>query len=201
MRPSGQPGLTVVYMKSIAIFCGANPGTEPYFAQAAAKMGQQLAQRGIHVLFGGGSVGLMGVLADAVLAHGGRITGVITEQLNALELGHPGIRDMIVVESMSERRTLLIKGTDGVIALPGGYGTLDELFESLTLAQLHQYRKPIGLLNVQGYYDPLLHLFDRMVEMGFLKKQNRALCTVAAEASELLAQMEQYEFAATPKWL
>lgn len=188
-------------MKSIAVFCGANPGSEPYFAQAAAELGQQLAQRGIHVLFGGGSVGLMGVLTDAVLAHGGRITGVITEQLNALELGHPGVRDMIVVESMSERRTLLIKGTDGVIALPGGYGTLDELFEALTLAQLHQYRKPIGLLNVHGYYDPLLHMLDRMVEMGFLKKQNRALCTVATEVPELLARMEQYEFAATPKWL
>lgn len=191
----------LLFMKSIAVFCGANPGIEPYFTQAAAEVGQQLAQRGIHVLFGGGSVGLMGVLADAVLAHGGHITGVITEQLNALELGHPGVSDMIVVESMSERRTLLIKGTDGVIALPGGYGTLDELFESLTLAQLHQYRKPIGLLNVRGYYDPLLHMLDHMVEMGFLKKQNRYLCTVAADISELLAQMEQYEFAATPKWL
>jgi len=187
-------------MKSIAVFCGANRGIHPYFAEAAAELGRLLAQRGIHVLFGGGSVGLMGVLADAVLANGGHITGVITDQLHALERSHKGVKEMLVVESMAERRTLLIKGTDGVIALPGGYGTLDELFEALTLAQLHQYRKPIGLLNVEGYYDPLLQMLDRMAEMGFLKAQNRLLCTAASRADELLEKMARYEFDATSKW-
>lgn len=188
-------------MQSIAVFCGANTGNQPWFAEAAAELGKVLAERGIQVLFGGGSVGLMGVLADAVLAHGGPITGVITDQLNDLELGHPGVRDMIVVESMAERRTLLIKGTDGVITLPGGYGSMDEHFEALTLAQLHQYRKPVGLLNVHGYYDPMLHMLSNMVENGFLKAQNRELCIDAATVPELLEKMTTYEYQAVQKWL
>lgn len=188
-------------MHSVAVFCGANPGNQPYFAEYAAELGKILAQRGIRVLFGGGSVGLMGVLADAVLAHGGPITGVITTQLNELELGHPGVEDMIVVESMAERRTLLIRGTDGVITMPGGYGSMDELFESLTLAQLHQYRKPVGLLNVHGYYDPLLAMLDQMVRYGFLREANRGLCIDAASVPELLAKMGAYEHQAVTKWL
>lgn len=181
-------------MKSVAVFCGANKGNQPWFEEAAADLGRNLAERGIRVLFGGGSVGLMGVLADAVLAHGGAITGVITDQLNSLELGHPGVKDMIVVESMAERRTLLIRGTDGVITLPGGYGSMDEHFEALTLAQLHQYKKPVGLLNVRGYYDPLLAMLDNMVQFGFLKAQNKDLCLVAGTIPELLDRMTQYEF-------
>ena len=188
-------------MQSIAVFCGANKGTQPWFSEAAAELGKVLAEHNIHVLFGGGSVGLMGVLADAVLAHGGPITGVITEQLNGLELGHPGVRDMIVVESMAERRTLLIKGTDGVITLPGGYGSMDEHFEALTLAQLHQYRKPVGLLNIQGYYDPMLRMLDNMVEHGFLKAKNRELCIDAGTVPELLEKMTAYEYRAVQKWL
>jgi len=188
-------------MHSVAVFCGANAGNQPWFAEAAAELGKTLALRGIHVMFGGGSVGLMGVLADAVIAHGGPLTGVITNQLNELELGHPGIRDMIVVESMAERRTLLIKGTDGVITLPGGFGSMDEHFEALTLAQLHQYRKPVGLLNVRGYYDPMLRMLDQMVENGFLKAQNRELCIEATQVPELLDKMVRYEFRAAGKWI
>lgn len=181
-------------MQSVAVFCGANKGNQPWFEETAALLGKTLAERGIKVLFGGGSVGLMGVLADAVLAHGGPITGVITHQLQTLELGHPGVKDMIVVESMAERRTLLIRGTDGVITLPGGYGSMDEHFEALTLAQLHQYKKPVGLLNVRGYYDPLLSMLDNMVQFGFLKAQNQALCIPAATVPELLDRMIQYEY-------
>jgi uncharacterized protein (TIGR00730 family) len=187
-------------MKSIAVFCGANKGNEPWFEEQAALLGKTLAERGIKVLFGGGSVGLMGVLADAVLAQGGAITGVITEQLNGLELGHPGVKDMIIVESMAERRTLLIKGTDGVITLPGGYGSMDEHFEALTLAQLRQYRKPIGLLNVRGYYDPLIHMMDTMVQYGFLRENNRHLCIEADNIPELLERMTTYEYNALDKW-
>jgi len=188
-------------MHSVAVFCGANPGNDTIFAQQAALLGRTLAQHNIRVLFGGGSVGLMGILADAVLEAGGPITGVITQQLHELELAHPGVHDMIVVESMAERRTLLIKGTDGVITMPGGYGSMDEHFEALTLAQLHQYRKPIGLLNVQGYYDPMLQMLDVMVKNGFLKKQNRGLCIDAQQVDQLIDRMTIYEYEAVGKWL
>ncbi|MFN0215579.1 MAG: TIGR00730 family Rossman fold protein [Saprospiraceae bacterium] len=187
-------------MKSIAVYCGANKGTHPWFEDAAAELGKTLAKRNIRVVFGGGSVGLMGVLANAVLAESGPITGIITDQLNGLELGHPGVKDMIVVKTMSERRDLLIRDTDGVITLPGGYGSMDELFEALTLAQLHQYQRPIGILSVRGYYDPLLHMLDKMVENGFLKPQNRRLCIASDTVSELLTAMERYEHRAIDKW-
>lgn len=187
-------------MTSVAVYCGANKGNQSWFEEAAAELGRTLAKKGARVVFGGGSVGLMGVLADATLASGGAITGIITHQLNHLELGHPGVKDMIVVETMSERRDLLIKGTDGVITLPGGYGSMDELFEALTLAQLRQYEKPIGLLNVRGYYDPLIQMLDTMVENGFLKEQNRRLCIAADNVSELIEQMERYEHRALDKW-
>ena len=187
-------------MKSIAVYCGANKGAHPWFAEAATELGKTLAQRGIRVVFGGGSVGLMGVLADAVLAEGGAITGIITHQLNGLELGHPGVKDMIVVDTMSQRRDLLIQNTDGVITLPGGYGSMDELFEALTLAQLRQYERPIGLLSLRGYYDPLLHMLDNMVENGFLKAQNRRLCISSDTVPGLLTAMEHYEHRALDKW-
>ncbi|HAD15206.1 MAG TPA: TIGR00730 family Rossman fold protein [Saprospirales bacterium] len=187
-------------MKSVAVYCGANKGFHPWFAEAAAELGKTLANRGIRVVFGGGSIGLMGVIADAVLAEGGPITGVITHQLNGLELGHPGVKDMIIVDTMSERRDLLIRDTDGVITLPGGYGSMDEFFEALTLAQLHQYKKPIGLLSLRGYYDPLLHMLDNMVENGFLKSENRKLCIAADTVPNLLSAMEAYEYRAVEKW-
>jgi uncharacterized protein (TIGR00730 family) len=187
-------------MKSIAVFCGANKGNKPCFEEAATELGQVLAQRSIHVVFGGGSVGLMGVLADSVLANHGSITGIITHQLNGLELGHTGVKDMIVVETMSERRKLLIEGTDGIITLPGGYGSLDEHFEALTLAQLLQYQRPIGLLNVNGYYEPLIQMLDVMVENGFLRPQNRHLCIVSDNIADLLDKMKRYEHRALEKW-
>ncbi len=187
-------------MKSIAVYCGANKGNQPWFAEAATELGKTLAQRGIRVVFGGGSVGLMGVLADAVLTEGGQITGIITHQLNRLELGHSGVKDMIIVDTMSERRDMLIKDTDGVITLPGGYGSMDELFEALTLAQLLQYPKPIGLLSLRGYYNPLLHMLDNMVENGFLKDQNRRLCIASDTVPDLLSAMERYEHRALDKW-
>ncbi len=187
-------------MKSIAVFCGANKGNKPWFAEAATELGRILSERDIKVVFGGGSVGLMGVLADSVLEHGGTITGVITHQLHGLELGHPGVKDMVMVESMSDRRKLLIEGTDGVITMPGGYGSLDEHFEALTLAQLLQYQRPIGLLNVRGYYDPLVLMLDVMVENGFLKEQNRQLCIISEDIPDLLDKMQRYEHRALDKW-
>ncbi len=187
-------------MQSIAVYCGANKGNQPYFAEAATELGKTLAQRGTEIVFGGGSVGLMGVLADAALAHGGKIRGIITHQLDGLELGHPEVRDMVSVETMSERRVLLLKDTTGVITLPGGYGSMDEFFEVLTLAQLHQYPHPVGLLNLRGYYDPLVAMLDRMVEFDFLKAGNRQFCLVAETVPELLAKMEAYEYRPMAKW-
>jgi uncharacterized protein (TIGR00730 family) len=188
-------------MHSVAVFCGANLGNRPVFAEQARALGRTLAERRIRVVFGGGSVGLMGIVADAVLEAGGPITGIITHQLNSWEVGHGGVQDMVVVESMAERRTLLLKGTDGVITMPGGYGSMDELFEALTLAQLQQYPKPIGLLNVEGYYDPLLVMLDRMVENGFLKPANRQLCIEGREVPELLDKMADFEHHPVLKWM
>lgn len=188
-------------MKSIAVYCGANKGNQPYFEEAARALGRLLASEGIQVVYGGGSVGLMGVIADEVLAYGGSIRGIITQQLSDLEVGHAGVYDMHVVETMSERRVLLLKDTDGVITMPGGYGSMDELFEALTLAQLHQYQKPIGLLNVENYYEPLLGMLDNMVKFGFLKPQNRELCLVEATPEMLLEKMKAFEYQAIDKWL
>jgi uncharacterized protein (TIGR00730 family) len=188
-------------MHSIAVYCGANKGNDPIFEAAAREMGKLLAENQIRVVYGGGSVGLMGVLADATLEHGGKITGIITHQLNDLELGHPEVEEMLIVDSMSERRVLLIKDTDGVITMPGGYGSMDELFEALTLAQLHQYQRPIGLLNTDHYYDPLLAMLDQMVKYGFLKAQNRKLCIDDPTPAGLLAKMKAYEYDAINKWI
>jgi uncharacterized protein (TIGR00730 family) len=187
-------------MNSIAVFCGANKGFDPKYEAVTRELGRAFVQRGIRAVYGGGSVGLMGVLADEMLAHGGVLKGIITEQLNNLELGHPGVTDMTVVDSMSERRRLLLHDTDGVITLPGGYGSMDEHFEALTLAQLRLYPKPVGLLNVDGYYDPLLAMMDGMVKAGFLRAQNRELCLSANTVPELLDQMSRYEYKALDKW-
>lgn len=188
-------------MKSIAVYCGANPGNRPVFGEQATLLGKTLAERGIEIVYGGGSVGLMGILADSAIANGGKIRGVITHQLNNLELGHPEVEEMLIVESMPERRTLLLRNTDGTITLPGGYGSMDELFEALTLAQLHQYKHPIGLLNVEGYYDPLLAMLDNMVRFGFLKPQNRLLCLDAPTIPELLEKMERFQYEPVAKWV
>jgi uncharacterized protein (TIGR00730 family) len=188
-------------MQSIAVFCGANKGNRPIFEAVTRQLAHRLAERNIRIVFGGGSVGLMGILADAALEKGGAIRGIITDQLHKLEVGHAGITDMEVVESMAVRRVQMLDGTDGVITLPGGFGSMDELFESLTYAQLHLYHRPIGLLNVEGYYDPLLAMLDNMVAAGFLKEPNRKLCIAADNVDELLDKMEAYQYNPIQKWI
>jgi uncharacterized protein (TIGR00730 family) len=187
-------------MKSIVVYCGANKGNQDYFVEEAKNLGKALAQKNIRIIYGGGSVGLMGVLADEALAHGGQVTGVITEQLNNLEVGHKTISEMIVVKTMSERKVILLEESDAVITMAGGYGSMDEIFEALTMAQLHQYQKPIGLLNTNGFYDPLSAMLDNMVKFGFLKAENRKLCIEAATVPELIAKLEAYEYNAINKW-
>jgi uncharacterized protein (TIGR00730 family) len=188
-------------MNTIVVYCGANKGNQLVFEEAAIALGERLAKDQIEVVYGGGSVGLMGVLADAMIAHGGKIKGIITTQLENLEVGHKGLSEMIAVDTMAERKTLLLKGTDGVITLPGGYGSMDELFEALCAAQLHLYQKPIGVLNVMGFYDPMIDMLDKMVEFGFLKAQNRELCIIESDIDTLLSKMHAFEYDAIPKWM
>jgi uncharacterized protein (TIGR00730 family) len=173
-------------MRSIAVYCGSSPGHSPRHALAAGELGNALATRGIELVYGGASVGLMGVIADAALAAGGRVIGVIPRMLQRRELSHQGLSALHVTETMQERKTLMAEFSDGFLALPGGIGTLDELFEMWTWRQLALHSKPFGLLNLDGYYDALLQFLDRSVREGFLRADIRALLVVENTVSALL---------------
>ncbi|MCM2334478.1 MAG: TIGR00730 family Rossman fold protein [Anaeromyxobacteraceae bacterium] len=172
-------------MKRICVFCGASPGHDPRYAEAARALGRAIAARGLELVYGGGSVGLMGTVADAALAAGARVTGVIPEVLQIRELAHRGLTDLRVVRSMHERKALMAELSDGFVALPGGMGTLEELSEVLTWAQLGLHARPVGLLDVGGYYRPLVAFFDQAVSAGFLRPHHRAILQ-QAEAPEAL---------------
>ena len=175
-------------MKKMCIYCGSSPGARPEYAAAAWAAGQALVARGLGLVYGGGNVGLMGRVADAVMAAGGEVIGVIPHHLADKELAHEGATKMIRVDSMHERKQLMADLSDGFIALPGGIGTLEELFETLTWLQLGLHRKPIGLLNVAGFFDPMLAFLDHMVAERFLKAEHRALLIVAEEMEVLLGR-------------
>jgi uncharacterized protein (TIGR00730 family) len=179
-------------LKRICVFCGSSVGLRPAFATAARELGGTLAERGLGVVFGGGKVGLMGVLADAALAAGGEAIGVIPEALVAREIGHNGLTRLHVVRSMHERKTLMADLADAFIALPGGYGTFEEFFEAVTWTQLGIHQKPCGLLNVDGYYDALLELLVGAVADGFIREANRSLVLDAPDVSSLLAKLEAF---------
>ena len=185
----------------ICVFCGSNVGTDPLYRKAAEGLGRLLAQRGIELVYGGGNVGLMGVLADTMLAVGGQAIGVIPESLMALEVGHLGLTELRIVKSMHSRKALMADLSDGFIALPGGFGTFDEFCEMVTWSQLGIHAKPCGLLNVQGYYDPLLALFDRAVSEGFLREDNRRLVVESRDAEDLLEAMANFEAPRAGKWI
>ncbi len=172
-------------MKRLCVFCGSSPGKAPVYAEAAGELGRAMAARKIGLVFGGGRIGLMGVIADAVLAEGGEAIGVIPKALKERELGHDGVTELRVVSSMHQRKAMMADLADGFIAMPGGFGTLDELCEILTWAQLGIHDKPCGLLNVNGFFAPLLALFDHQMEEGFLAAKHRALLRVE-EKPELL---------------
>jgi uncharacterized protein (TIGR00730 family) len=176
-------------LSAICVYCGASAGDRPENAIAARELGELLAQRGIALVFGGGHVGLMGTLADAVLALGGRVEGVIPRNLVQRELAHTGTT-LHVVESMHERKALMESLSDAFIALPGGIGTLDELFEIWTWAQLGFHHKPLGVLNVNGFWDPLLRLADHLTQAGFLKPQDRALLKAESNPAALIEALE-----------
>lgn len=188
-------------MKSICVFCGSNVGAKPAYRTEAIALGKLLAAKGIHLIYGGGHVGLMGVIADTVLEAGGRVTGVIPHFLNQKEVGHKSLTELILVESMHERKQKMADLSDGFIAMPGGMGTMEEMCEILTWGQLGLHRKPFGLLNVEGYYDLLIRFFDSIVTERFMHEANRNLVLTHAQPDHLLRLMENYEAPEVKQWL
>lgn len=174
---------------SICVFCGSAPGIDPAFAEAARALGREIARRGWTLVYGGGRVGLMGILADAALTEGGRVIGVIPRFLYEWEVGHDGLTELEIVGTLTERKVRMGDLADAFLSLPGGIGTLDELFEALSWAQLGLEHKPNGLLNVGGYYDSLIAFLDRAVESGFLKPKHRELLVAGGDARELLDRL------------
>jgi len=188
-------------MKRICVFCGSSEGSRPEYRAAAEEMGAELVRRNIGLVYGGGNVGLMGIIADAVLKAGGEATGVIPEHLMAREVGHKGLTKLHVVLSMHERKALMGDLSDAFVALPGGFGTLEEFCEVLTWTQLGLHAKPCGILNIRGYYTPLLAMFDHAVEERFLKPENRALVLAGESAADLLQALEEWRPVRVEKWL
>ena len=191
----------VHHFKRICVFCGSSHGSNPVYADAARNVGSELARRGISLVYGGGNVGLMGVVADAVLTGGGHVTGVIPEALMAKEVGHRGLPDLRVVKTMHERKALMAELSDGFVALPGGIGTFEEFFEIVTWAQLGFHSKPCALLNVNGFYDPLLRLVDHAIDEHFVKPKQRDLVIVESDFSALLDRMATHQVPHEPKWI
>ena len=188
-------------MKSVAVYCGSSSGANPLYVAQAQALGAALVAHDLTLVYGGGRVGLMGTIADAVLAHGGQVVGVIPDFLANKELAHLGCTELHVVKSMHERKLMMADRADGFIAMPGGYGTLEELFEVLTWGQLGLHRKPVGLLNVDGYYDYLLLALDRMRDDQLLRAENRTQLLQAADPEDLLAQLAAYQPVELAKWL
>ena len=188
-------------MQSVCVFCGSSQGLDPAYTEAARSLGRTLAEANIRLVFGGGHVGLMGVVSNAALEAGGEVIGVIPRSLVERELAHAGLTDLRIVGSMHERKALMSDLSEGFITLPGGTGTLEEFFEVLTWAQLGEHEKPCGLLNVAGYYDPLLAVFDHMIDKGFLSESNRTLVLAESEPERLLQKLESYQPPKTAKWI
>ena len=190
-----------VPVRRVCVFCGSSPGASPAYAAAARRLAEVLVRRGVGLVYGGGSVGLMGVLADAALAAGGEVTGVIPRALWEREVGHAALPDLRVVETMHERKALMAELADGFVALPGGLGTLEEFFEVWTWAQLGIHAKPCGVLNVAGFFDPLLAFLDHAVAARFVREVHRAMVLVEPEPDALLDRMVAYRAPAVAKWM
>ncbi|KUJ54933.1 LOG family protein [Chryseobacterium aquaticum] len=188
-------------MKSITVFCGSSFGSDEKYKKQATLLGQTLAKQNIQLIYGGANVGLMGAVADGVLSEGGKAIGVLPHFLQSKEIAHNHLTELILVESMHERKTKMNDLCDGVIALPGGYGTLEELFEMITWAQLGLHKKPIAILNVDGFYDNLIKLIQTMVDKGFLKQINREMLLVSDDIGELLEKMRKYKAPRIGKWI
>jgi uncharacterized protein (TIGR00730 family) len=188
-------------MKSVAVYCGSSSGNQEIYTLQAQEMGRELARRGLTLVYGGGCVGLMGTIADAVLAEGGKVIGVIPGFLADKELAHKGCTELHIVETMHQRKLLMADLAEGFVAMPGGFGTLEELFEVLTWGQLGLHGKPVGLLNTKGFYDTLLALLDHMSAEAFLRQENRGQVLQNANAAALLDAMQAYQPVRLEKWL
>ena len=193
-------------MKRICVFCGSNAGHNPIYRAEAEKLGRLLAARSIELVYGAGNIGLMGAVADACLGAGGTVIGIIPEALMGKEVAgravdHRTLTRLEIVDSMHTRKARMAELSDGFVALPGGFGTFEEFCEILTWGQLGFHVKPMGLLNVNGFYDPLLAMFDRAVSDGFLREQNRAMALTATDIEALLAAMAAYRAEPVNKWL
>ncbi len=187
-------------MKYISVFCGSSSGAEKIFTEQATILGRTIARKGYGIVYGGAHVGLMGAVADGALSEGGEVIGVLPGFLQEKELEHKRLSQIYIVDTMHERKAMMNKLCDAVIALPGGYGTMEELFEMLTWGQLSLHKKPIALLNVGGFYDPLIALSEIMIEKGFLKEEYRDLLIVDNIIDKLLLKMESYVPPKNEKW-
>ena len=188
-------------MNSITVFCGSSSGHDKIFMSQATLLGQALAKKNIRLIYGGANVGLMGALADGALHAGGRVVGVLPKFLREKEIAHNGLTELILVDSMHERKLKMNELSDGVIALPGGFGTLEEFFEMLTWGQLGLHKKPMGILNVNGFYDNLYDMTTTMVTQGFLKQVHRDMLIYSNNVEELLEKMLNYKVPEIEKWI
>ena len=188
-------------MKRISVFCGSNHGARPEYTAAARALGELLAREGLTLVYGGGKVGLMGEIADATLAAGGEVIGVIPRPLWDREVGHRGLTDLRIVESMHERKALMSSLSDGFIALPGGLGTFEEIFEIWTWSQLGMHQKPVGFLNVDGYYSTLATFLDQAVVEGFVRAEHRNVAVFATDGEEILRRFRSYTPPNVRKWI
>jgi uncharacterized protein (TIGR00730 family) len=188
-------------MRRVCVFCGSNVGRQPAYAEAAQAMGALLAKRGIGLVYGGGNVGLMGVVADAVLDRGGEVIGVIPQALANREVAHTGVTSLHIVDSMHTRKAMMAELSDAFVAMPGGVGTFEEFFEAVTWTQLGVHRKPCGLLNVNGFYSPLAAFVDQAVTEGFIKPVHRAAIVVDSDPARLLDTLATIRLPDVPKWI
>jgi len=188
-------------MNSITVFCGSSFGSDDVYKEQAALLGRTLAKQNIQLVYGGANVGLMGAVADGALNEDGKVVGVLPHFLQSKEIAHNQLTELILVETMHERKTRMNDLCDGVIVLPGGYGTLEEFFEMITWAQLGLHQKPIGILNIDGFYDDLIKLVQTMVDKGFLKQINREMLLISNTIDELLEMMRNYQAPTVGKWI
>lgn len=191
----------MVALRAVCVFCGSSSGADPAPTAMAEELGRALAERGIDLVYGGASVGLMGAVADAALAAGGRVVGVIPKGLFTREIAHRGLTELHEVASMHERKALMYDRSDAFVALPGGFGTLDELFEAVTWSQLGLHARPAALLDVNGFWAPLVTQLDRMVEAGFLRPENRALLSIHDSVGAVLDHLAAAEPSTVEKWI